>query len=203
MKDFTKVIIPNFIFEDGRRDIFIGYDRGCCPVGDVPPKYIEEFGLFNEAGMYYAISVDNRKSKRQKDVTLIYDGNEFFHPIVSFRTIGATINPENGHMVDSKDMARLDAIQNNPKTRVKLAEENYSFCILAEDHPWISQYEWYFGDNDGRICTIAQAPEAELVYLSELIILKHQHNKDPLLVMPPLKGIASRLDQIRSSGGTV
>ncbi len=93
---FEKIAIPNFVFEDGSEDLFIGSLRSY--ESDVE-KNKGCVRFFDEEGNYYSILFDNRAAKKLKRPTFLIGSKAHHYRIVGTYRCSCRVNPDNGHLL--------------------------------------------------------------------------------------------------------
>jgi hypothetical protein len=166
MKKRVKIIVPNFVFPDGREDILMAYDRQCGPCG-VEPSYIENKGIFDCNGNYYSMWVDHRSNRKRKSTTYYLDGHEFNQPISRFCTMGCFVNPQDGYLWSIRPAASLES-QN---CTIAAYDSSLTFTMFPELVPHLAHIKWET-DCLGRFYFKRSHPgqPTERVYLKDYVI---------------------------------
>jgi len=166
MKKRVKIIVPNFVFPDGREDILMAYDRQCGPCGD-EPSYIENKGIYDCNGNYYSMWVDHRSNRTRKSTTYYLDGHEFNQPISRFCTMGCFVNPQDGYLWNVRPAPTAES----ESCTIAVSDSHLTFTTFPEFLPHLASIKWE-ADFLGRIYfhRKQRGQTKEKVYLKDYVI---------------------------------
>jgi hypothetical protein len=145
MKKRTKIVVPDFVFPDGREDILMAYLRECGPSGD-EPRYVDNLGIFDCNGNYYSMWVDQRSNRARKTATHFIDGHEHNHPISRFCTVSGYVNPNDGYLWAVRPAPDCES----ESCTLAVVDSHLTFTTFPELLPYLKSIKWE-EDPDGKI----------------------------------------------------
>jgi hypothetical protein len=120
-QDFKKpVVIPLFIWDDGKIRPFEGFCRGTGPISGYEEEWEESIGVFTAEGKYFSVGIDTRVHCAVPQFYI--DEKPFRFPIVSFGTMAQWVDPETGILKPPPHLQQKAGVQRSSSVAQDAAE---------------------------------------------------------------------------------